>query len=98
MIRRLTSRLGRDKKRDGQVNGASPETNGVGSKHKSTTATTKIKEEAEDQSANRQEVESVFAKFAQLIHASHRPLPTQTGGIPSIFLPSGFVLEMQDMS
>ena len=86
MIRRLTSRLGRDKKQDGQVNGASPETNGVGTKRKSAIATTKPKEDTEDQSATRQDVETIFAKFAQLIHASTRPRPTQTGGIPSISL------------
>ena len=32
-----------------------------------------------DVSANRGDVESAFQKFAQLIHASNRPLPTQSG-------------------
>ena len=76
MIRRLTSRLGRDKKRDGQVNGVSPETNGINGNRKSVTTTSKPKE-VEDHSASRMEVESTFAKYAQLIHASNRPLPTQ---------------------
>jgi linoleate 10R-lipoxygenase len=38
----------------------------------------KLKERT-DQSANRANVESSFQKFAQLIHASNRPLPTQSG-------------------
>lgn len=32
-----------------------------------------------DVSTNRGDVESAFQKFAQLIHASNRPLPTQSG-------------------
>lgn len=32
-----------------------------------------------DHAANRGDVESAFEKFAQLIHASNRPLPTQSG-------------------
>lgn len=32
-----------------------------------------------DHSASRADVESSFNKFAQLIHASRRPLPTQSG-------------------
>ena len=78
MIRRLTSRLGRDKKQDGQVNGVSPETNGINGKRKSTVVTSKPKE-MEDHTASRADVESSFSKFAQLIHASNRPLPNQTG-------------------
>ena len=79
MIRRLTSRLGRDKKQDGQVNGVSaPETNGINGKRKSVIAPSKPIEE-EDHSAGRADVENTFAKFAQLVHASNRPLPTQTG-------------------
>lgn len=33
----------------------------------------------DDHAANRGDVESSFQKFAQLIHASNRPLPTQSG-------------------
>lgn len=33
----------------------------------------------EDHSAKRNEVVATFEKYAQLIHASRRPLPTQTG-------------------
>ena len=33
----------------------------------------------QDHAANRGDVETAFQKFAQLIHASNRPLPTQSG-------------------
>lgn len=39
----------------------------------------KGKKETIDHSASRSDVESSFAQFAQLIHASRRPLPTQSG-------------------
>lgn len=40
----------------------------------------KTKEEQNvDHSASRADVESSFKKFAQLVHASRRPLPTQSG-------------------
>ena len=39
----------------------------------------KPKQETVNHSASRADVESSFAQFAQLIHASLRPLPTQTG-------------------
>ena len=78
MIRRLTSRFNREKKQDGQVNGVSPQTNGVNGKRKSNVPTDKP-QEVEDHSASRVDVENTFSKFAQLIHASNRPLPTQTG-------------------
>lgn len=41
--------------------------------------TKKAKGEMVDHSASRGEVENSFAQFAQLIHASRRPLPTQSG-------------------
>ena len=78
MIRRLTTRLGRDKKQNGQVTDSAPQTNGINGKHDSATVKSKPKE-IEDHSANRHEVESTFARFAQVVHASNRPLPTQTG-------------------
>ena len=76
MIRRLTSRFGRDRKQDGQVNGVSSETNGISGKRRSITAKIKPKE-LEDHSASRAEVESTFEKYAQVIHASNRPPPIQ---------------------
>ena len=39
----------------------------------------KTRKAAIDHSASRSDVESSFAQFAQLIHASRRPLPTQSG-------------------
>ena len=78
MIRRLTTRFNREKKQDGKVNGVSPQTNGVNGKRKSNVPTDKP-QEVEDHSARRLDVEDTFSKFAQLIHASNRPLPTQAG-------------------
>ena len=78
MIRRLTSRLNREKKQGGQVNGGTPQTNGVNGKQKSNAPTDKP-QEVEDHSASRVDVEKTFSQFAQLIQASNEPLPTQTG-------------------
>ena len=39
----------------------------------------KARKAATDHSASRGDVESSFAQFAQIIHASQRPLPTQSG-------------------
>lgn len=36
-------------------------------------------EEEENHSANRDDVDLLFGKYAQLIHASRRPLPSQNG-------------------
>ena len=80
MIRRFTSRLSNDKKPE--INGSSNGTADVKTVmngRKSSYAPKPKKEEPVDHSANRQEVESSFAKLAQLIHASQRPLPTQSG-------------------
>lgn len=79
MIRRLTSRLGRDKKQDvnGSVNDNKKAVNGKQSSYAPPAAKSKT-EEIEDHSAGRHEVESSFEKYAQLIHASQRPLPTQS--------------------
>ena len=80
MLRRLTSRFNREKKQDGQVNGVPPQANGVNGKQKSNVPAPADKpHEVEDHSAGRVDVENTFSKFAQLIHASNRPLPTQTG-------------------
>ena len=78
MMRRLTSRFNREKKQNGQVNGVSPQANGVDGKRKSHVPADKP-HEVEDHSAGRVDVEDTFSKFAQQIHASNRPLPTQTG-------------------
>lgn len=39
----------------------------------------KTKTQSVDHAASRSDVQSSFQKYAQLIHASERPLPTQTG-------------------
>lgn len=68
----------------GQINGpSSSQTNGAGKfdlgRKRSSFRPQKKKEEHVDHSASRSDVESSFQKFAQLIHASRRPLPTQAG-------------------
>ena len=79
MIRRLTSRLSKDKKQDVNSNGVAETKNAVNGRRSSYGPKSK-KEEPVDHSASRQEVERLFSKFAQLIHASQRPLPTQDDG------------------
>lgn len=78
MIRRLTSRLSKDKKQEVDGNGTSESKHAVNGGRISPMVKKK-KEDPMDNSASRQDVESSFAKFAQLIHASQRPLPTQSG-------------------
>ncbi len=59
----------------------------------------KAKKETTDHAASRADVESSFAQFAQLIHASRRPLPTQTGD--GAYLdhaePSGLLSDIRSM-
>ena len=78
MIRRLTSRLSRDKKQEVNGNGTADSKNTINGKRSSYAPKSKTGE-PEDHSASRHEVESSFEKYAQLIHASQRPLPTQSG-------------------
>ena len=78
MIRRLTSRLSRDKKQEVNGNGTVDSKSTINGK-RSSYAPKSTTKEPEDHSANRHEVESSFEKYAQLIHASQRPLPTQSG-------------------
>lgn len=69
----------------GQVIGlSSSQSNGagkpdIGRKRSSFKPQKKKREEHVDHSASRTDVESSFQQFAQLIHASRRPLPTQSG-------------------
>lgn len=84
MLRRLSSKFSK-----GKHEGANGVSNGVekpemGRKRSSFMPQRKEKErekphEHTDHAANRGDVESAFQKFAQLIHASNRPLPTQSG-------------------
>lgn len=76
MIRRLSSTL---KKSKGQNE---IEQNGGGkgkSKRSSKVSPSRSMASDEDHSAQRSEIAATFEKYAQLIHASQRPLPTQTG-------------------
>lgn len=59
----------------------------------------KPEKETVDHNASRSDVESSFAQFAQLLHASHRPLPTQSGD--GAYLehsePSGLVSDIKSL-
>ena len=63
-----------------RVNDTGPERAGLEKRHSSFgIQTKKVKKAATDHSASRADVDSAFAQFAQVIHASRRPLPTQSG-------------------
>ena len=76
MIRRLTNRLSRDKKQE--VNGNATDSKPIMNGKRSLHAPKSNVDEIEDHSAGRHEVESSFEKYAQIIHASRKPLPTQS--------------------
>src|ERR1700743_1662155 len=71
------------------TNGTNATANGTASEEpKITTATRrhssfgfnrKEKDKQPDHSADRKHVDSMFRDYAQVIHASRRPMPTQTG-------------------
>ncbi|KAF2474572.1 putative fatty acid oxygenase PpoC [Lindgomyces ingoldianus] len=70
MLRRLSKTFRKDRKKEkGEVNGFAEENDNV----------KESEPEHVDHSSEREGVSSTFAQFAQIIHASHRPLPTQTG-------------------
>ena len=63
-----------------QTNGASSERASVAKRGSSFGfASKKAKPQSQDHSASRADVEHAFAQFAQIIHASRRPLPNQNG-------------------
>lgn len=62
---------------NGQSDGSSRQK--LGRKRSSFIPQKKKEEQIVDHSASRADVESSFSKFAQLVHASRRPLPTQSG-------------------
>ena len=78
MLRRFTSRLSRDKKQELNGNGTADSKHTSNGRQSSYAPKSKT-QETDDHSVNRHEVESSFEKYAQLIHASRRPLPTQSG-------------------
>lgn len=63
---------------NGQTDGGSSRQK-LGRKRSSFIPQKKKEEQNVDHSASRADVESSFNKFAQLVHASRRPLPTQSG-------------------
>lgn len=77
MLKRLST-LRRRKNDEVLTNGTSGTGKDVSSKENGHAPQQKPTEQ-DDHSASRAEVQSSFAKFGQLIHASRRPLPTQTG-------------------
>ncbi|KAF9640644.1 Cytochrome P450 [Lasiodiplodia theobromae] len=74
MLRRLSTTFRKDRKKDGaSPNGTSPKDSLNGS------PTHGHSEQKADSSKSREEVKGTFEQFAQVLHASRRPLPTQTG-------------------
>lgn len=84
MFRKLTTKFnGKGKEVNGNagINGQTenPSRQELARKRSSFMPQKKKEEQNVDHSASRADVESSFNKFAQLIHASRRPLPTQSG-------------------
>lgn len=99
MLRRLSSQFRKDKKKEkGQLNGFTPNEKNEQRSSKPMVNGVK-KEEQPDHSETRGEVSDVFEQFAQLIHASQRPLPTQSGNGSYIEheVPSGMFADLRSM-
>lgn len=86
MFRRLSKSFSRKKDSNkGGVNGhTNGYTNGTSSKNTAVTnghasETSTDDHSSKETSATREDVQSTFEQFAQLIHASQRPLPNQAG-------------------
>ena len=88
MLRRFSSVFRKGKKDESQsdgfngvngVNGSSSSAKPDPQRRRSNLTPQKKEKEPEDHSAGRAEVASTFEQYAQLIHASRRPLPTQSG-------------------
>lgn len=114
MLRKISSKFNKGKKEgtneqtNGQSNG---QTNGqdnnagrveLGRKRSSFIPQKKEKEKEKEQvdhSASRGDVESSFHKFAQLIHASRRPLPSQSGDGAYLdhAVPSGLMQDLKSI-
>lgn len=82
---------------NGQTDGYSRQK--LGRKRSSFIPQKKKEEQNVDHSASRADVESSFKKFAQLVHASRRPLPTQSGD--GAYLertePTGFIQDLKSI-
>lgn len=101
MLRRLSSKFGGKKKEDSQNKGSlsggtNGNVNGLVNGDRKPTSLAVQKPDAPDHSVTAGDVQSNFEKFAQLLHASHRPLPAQSTDGASLeeSQPSGF---MQDL-
>lgn len=74
MLRRLSTTFRKDRKKDAaSPNGTSPKDSLNGS------PTHGHSDQKADSSKSREDVKGTFEQFAQVLHASRRPLPTQTG-------------------
>ncbi|KAL8669232.1 MAG: hypothetical protein Q9168_006169 [Polycauliona sp. 1 TL-2023] len=98
MLRRFSTRFSGKRKEESRnktlTNGA---TNGmVNGDHKRTELAIQ-KPDAPDYSVNQGDIQSNFEKFAHLLHASNRPLPTQFGDGASLeeHHPSGFLQDLR---
>lgn len=94
MLRRLSSKFGKDRKREnGETNGISNGVNGHSGTSNGSTASQKAttngvrrsstfgfsKHEKKGGDVERKDIDGMFQEFAQLIHASKRPMPNQNG-------------------
>ncbi|KAL8737471.1 MAG: hypothetical protein Q9181_001659, partial [Wetmoreana brouardii] len=98
MLRRLSSKLTPRKKDDSQDKGmVNGETNGIVNGVRKRTSLAVQKPDAPDYSVTQGDVQSNFEKFAHVLHASDRPLPTQSGD--GAYLeeghPSGFLQDLK---
>jgi linoleate 10R-lipoxygenase len=108
MLKRYTSifrKGGKENASNGAENGTAPSAENAPSAKRSSFSFGLKKEKDKEQSAlvlpdhsaKREEVSAVFQQYAQLIHSSHRPLPTQTGDGSYVeqTLPSGLLQDLK---
>ncbi len=107
MLRSFSFRSNKDKKKgvdsNGTTNGVAPSAERrLSSRRLSsflTNGTKKDEDEPSNNGAAREDVNQVFNQFAQVLHASRRPLPNQTGDGSYIDkpLPSGFMADLRSV-
>ncbi|KAI9860958.1 MAG: hypothetical protein M1813_005637 [Trichoglossum hirsutum] len=110
MLKRYTSifrKGGKENASNGAENGTAPSAeNAPAAKRSSFSFGLKKEKDKEqgalvlpDHSAKREEVSAVFEQYAQLIHSSNRPLPTQTGDGSYVeqTLPSGLLQDLKSL-
>lgn len=94
MLRRFSSKLTGKRKDEAHGKGmVKGESNGMVNGNRKRTSLAVQKPDAPDYSVTQGDVQGNFEKFAHLLHASNRPLPTQSGdgayleeGQPSSFM------------